>query len=200
MNLLQPYYEKRDFQVTTEPRGVVVTPGEQRIFVVQKHDASQLHYDFRLEIDGVLKSWAVPKGPSLNPSERRLAMMTEDHPLDYASFEGDIAEGNYGAGEVIVWDTGEFVPQYLDLSPVPPEEANREASRALAAGSLKFELRGHKLTGSWALVQMRGRQPNAWLLIKHKDDAADRVHPVIDRIESVLNGRVLRRDRRVSSQ
>lgn len=200
MNLLQPYCEKRDFQATAEPRGVVGTPGERLIFVVQKHDASSLHYDFRLEIDGVLKSWAVPKGPSLNPAERRLAMMTEDHPLDYASFEGDIPEGSYGAGEVIVWDTGEFMPQHLDLSLAPPEEANGEASKALAAGSLKFELRGHKLTGSWALVHMHGRQPNAWLLIKHKDEAADRTHPVADRVESVLSGRVLRRDCRVSSQ
>lgn len=194
MNLLQPYYDKRDFLATPEPRGAVGTPGEALAFVVQKHDATSLHYDFRLEIDGVLKSWAIPKGPSLNPSERRLAMMTEDHPLDYAGFEGTIPAGHYGAGEVIVWDRGRWVPQYLDLSPVPSAQANVEAARGLDAGSLKFELLGRKLTGSWALVRMKGRQPNAWLLIKHADDAADRVHPIAVRDESVVSGRRLGRD------
>jgi bifunctional non-homologous end joining protein LigD len=198
MNLLQRYHEKRDFGATPEPRGEAGASGERLMFVVQKHDASALHYDFRLEIDGVLKSWAVPRGPSLNPAEKRLAMMTEDHPLDYAGFEGAIPEGQYGAGEVIVWDTGEFVPQHPDLSPVPPDEANGEASRALAAGSLKFELRGQKLSGSWALVQMHSREPNAWLLIKHKDEAADRVHAVTDQVESVLSGRILKRDQKSS--
>lgn len=194
MNLLQPYYEKRDFLATPEPRGEVRVPGETLRFVVQKHDASSLHYDFRLEIDGVLKSWAIPKGPSLNPAERRLAMATEDHPLDYADFEGDIPEGHYGAGEVIVWDNGDYVPQHPDLSIVPAAEANAEASRQLCAGSLKFLLRGHKLGGSWALVRMKGRQPNAWLLIKHADEFADRIHPIADQTESVLSGRRLRRD------
>jgi len=195
MSLLHRYYEKRDFAATPEPRGEVGSPGAGLIFVVQKHDASRLHYDFRLEIDGVLKSWAIPKGPSLNPAERRLAMMTEDHPMDYAGFEGDIPTGSYGAGEVIVWDTGAFIPQYLDLTPVPPAEANADASRQLVAGALKFELRGQKLRGSWALVKMKGREANAWLLIKHADDRADRLSAVIEQHQSVLSGRTLRRDR-----
>jgi bifunctional non-homologous end joining protein LigD len=196
VNLLQTYHGKRDFNVTPEPRGVVGTPADALIFVVQKHDASSLHYDFRLEIDGVLKSWAIPKGPSLNPTERRLAMQTEDHPLDYATFEGQIPEGHYGAGEVIVWDTGQFLPQYPDLSLVPAAQANAEAHSQLVAGQLKFELRGVKLGGSWALVRMKGRQPNAWLLIKHADEASDRVRAVSDQVASVLSDRLLSRDRR----
>jgi bifunctional non-homologous end joining protein LigD len=194
VSLLQPYYEKRDFAATPEPRGEVGTPGERLQFVIQKHDASSLHYDFRLEIDGVLKSWAIPKGPSLNPAERRLAMMTEDHPLDYATFEGEIPTGHYGAGDVIVWDNGVYLPQNLDLSTVPASEANAAAGRQLAVGSLKFELQGHKLRGSWALVRMKGRQPNAWLLIKHADEHADRLHPVADETASVITGRRLQRD------
>ena len=194
MSLLRTYHEKRDFLATPEPRGEVGVPGASLRFVVQKHAASSLHYDFRLEIDGVLKSWAIPKGPSLNPSERRLAMATEDHPLDYAAFEGDIPAGHYGAGEVIVWDEGAFVPQFPDLTIVPPDEANTEAGRQLANGSLKFMLQGKKLRGSWALVRMHGRQPNAWLLIKHADEYSDREHPVTNRVESVLSGRRLRRD------
>jgi bifunctional non-homologous end joining protein LigD len=194
MSLLQPYYEKRDFAATPEPRGEVGAPGDQLSFVVQKHDASSLHYDFRLEIDGVLKSWAIPKGPSLNPAERRLAMMTEDHPLDYAAFECEIPVGHYGAGEVIVWDSGVYAPQHLDLTPVAADEANSEAGRQLGAGSLKFQLQGHKLKGSWALVRMKGRQPNAWLLIKHADSEADRLHAVADQTRSVISGRTLQRD------
>lgn len=196
MSLLDSYHAKRDFRATPEPRGEPGTPGEHLVFVVQKHDASRLHYDFRLEIDGVLKSWAIPKGPSLNPAERRLAMMTEDHPLDYATFEGDIPVGHYGAGDVIVWDTGNFRPQYEDLSVVPEEEANAVASKALAAGQLKFMLEGQKLRGSWALVRMKGREPNSWLLIKHDDAAAERNEAITDRVESVLGDRLLRRDER----
>jgi len=196
MDLLQSYFDKRDFSLTPEPRGAVRPSAGVLSFVVQKHDASSLHYDFRLEIDGVLKSWAIPKGPSLNPSERRLAMQTEDHPLDYAGFEGQIPAGHYGAGEVIVWDTGEYLPQHLDLTLVPPAEANAEAHRQLDAGQIKFELWGVKLHGSWALVRMKGRQPNAWLLIKHADAAADRVHPITDNTASVLSSRLLSRDRR----
>lgn len=195
MDLLQSYFDKRDFSLTPEPHGAVQPPAGRLSFVVQKHDASSLHYDFRLEIDGVLKSWAIPKGPSLNPSERRLAMQVEDHPLDYAGFEGRIPEGHYGAGEVIVWDAGEYLPQYLDLSLVPPAEANDEAHRQLEAGQLKFELRGIKLHGSWELIRMKGRQPNAWLLIKHADAAADRLHAVTEQTASVLSGRLLSRDR-----
>ena len=192
--LLAKYNAMRDFAATPEPAGQPAPATPRRRFVVQKHDASQLHYDFRLEIDGVLKSWSVPKGPSLNPSERRLAMQTEDHPIAYAAFEGHIPEGHYGAGDVIVWDHGTFYPQDKTLTRIPDAEANDEASRALAAGELKFELEGEKLRGSWALVRMKGREENAWLLIKHKDAHADRERPVTEQMQSVISGRLLPRD------
>lgn len=125
------------------------------MFVVQKHRATQLHYDFRLEADGVLKSWAVPKGPSLDPTVKRLAMQVEDHPVDYAKFEGVIPEGEYGGGTVMVWDYGTYEP-----------ENGTNVSAALDKGELKFALNGEKLKGSWVLVRTRGRQ---WLLLKHRD-------------------------------
>lgn len=193
--LLSKYNEMRDFAQTPEPAGDGATSVERRRFVVQKHDASQLHYDFRLEIDGVLKSWSVPKGPSLNPADRRLAMQTEDHPIAYASFEGHIPEGQYGAGDVIIWDEGSFAPQDKALSRVPAAEANAAASAGLGTGEIKFELEGQKLRGSWALVRMKGREENAWLLIKHNDAHADREHAITDRMESVVSGRLLPRDR-----
>jgi bifunctional non-homologous end joining protein LigD len=189
----------RDFSGTPEPPGEAAAPAEHLRFVVQKHDASQLHYDFRLEIDGVLKSWSIPKGPSLNPSERRLAMQTEDHPLAYASFEGHIPEGHYGAGDVIVWDEGIYYPQDKTLQRIPAGEAEAAASTGLGAGEIKFELAGHKLRGSWAIVKMKGRQENAWLLIKHNDEFADREHPVADQKQSVTSGQLLPRDRGESS-
>jgi bifunctional non-homologous end joining protein LigD len=194
-DLLARYREMRDFTATPEPDGSAPTEeADAASFVVQKHDASQLHYDFRLEVDGVLKSWSIPKGPSLNPAERRLAMQTEDHPLGYAAFEGMIPEGQYGAGEVIVWDRGRFYPQDKALHRIAAAEANAAASAALAAGELKFELEGEKLGGSWALVRLKGREPNAWLLIKHADAHADRERPVAERAASVLSGRLLTRD------
>jgi bifunctional non-homologous end joining protein LigD len=125
------------------------------MFVIQKHRATALHYDFRLEVDGVLKSWAVPKGPSLDPKVRRLAMQVEDHPVDYAKFEGVIPEGEYGGGTVMVWDYGKYKP-----------EGDLEPAEALAKGDFKFTLEGEKLKGSWVLVRTRNRQ---WLLIKHRD-------------------------------
>jgi bifunctional non-homologous end joining protein LigD len=125
------------------------------MFVIQKHRATQLHYDFRLEVDGVLRSWAVPKGPSLDPTVRRLAMQVEDHPVDYAKFEGVIPEGEYGGGTVMVWDYGTYKP-----------EGDLTAEEALAKGDFKFTLEGEKLKGSWVLVRTRNRQ---WLLIKHRD-------------------------------
>src|SRR5262245_6616693 len=150
--LLAKYNAMRDFGATPEPAGEAAPAAATLRFVVQKHDASQLHYDFRLEIDGVLKSWSVPKGPSLSPAERRLAMQTEDHPLRYAEFEGHIPEGQYGAGDVIIWDHGAMYPQDKSLARIPADEANDRASAALTAGDLKFELEGEKLRGSWALV------------------------------------------------
>lgn len=158
---LSTYHAKRNFAITPEPRGEVEAPAERLRFVVQKHDARKLHYDFRLELDGTLKSWAVPKGPSLDPAEKRLAVHVEDHPLDYIDFEGDIPEHQYGAGHVDVWDIGYWEPQGDPLA-------------AYEAGKLKFRLDGEKLQGGWALVRTRlpGRGKEQWLLIKEKDDEA----------------------------
>jgi bifunctional non-homologous end joining protein LigD len=159
---LQRYRAKRNFRVTPEPEsGQPAGAGEPLSFVVQKHHATRLHYDFRLELDGVLLSWAVPKGPSLDPADKRMAVQTEDHPLDYAGFEGTIPAGEYGAGEVIVWDRGSWRPL-------------GDPHAGLEQGKLAFELHGHKLRGQWELVRMRKpdeRQP-AWLLFKKRDDEA----------------------------
>ncbi|HUD32429.1 MAG TPA: DNA polymerase ligase N-terminal domain-containing protein, partial [Variovorax sp.] len=164
---LAAYREKRDFARTPEPqraadggRRAGAGPGALS-FVIQKHDASHLHYDFRLELDGTLRSWAVPKGPSLDPSVKRMAIEVEDHPLSYADFEGTIPAGQYGAGTVIVWDRGEWRPE-------------GDPRAALAAGKLKFELRGTKLRGRWTLVRMRGKgeKKAPWLLIKERDGEA----------------------------
>jgi bifunctional non-homologous end joining protein LigD len=178
---LEEYKRKRDFARTPEPGPKVESKGGHR-FVIQKHRASHLHYDFRLEMEGVLKSWAVPKGPSLDPADKRLAMQVEDHPVSYFDFEGIIPPGNYGAGTVMVWDVGTWEP-----------EGN--ASEMLKKGDLKFRLDGNKLHGSFVLAKMRSRRPgskgNEWLLIKHKDDA---VKPGfnIDKLDySVLTGRSL---------
>jgi bifunctional non-homologous end joining protein LigD len=158
---LEEYKKKRRFEATPEPPPKVGKRDQHR-FVVQKHHASRLHYDFRLEMEGVLKSWAVPKGPSLDPADKRLAMMVEDHPVSYFDFEGIIPEGNYGAGTVQVWDVGTWTPI-------------GDPRAALAKGDLKFELKGKKLKGSFVLARMRSRRPgskgNEWLLIKHRDDA-----------------------------
>ena len=158
---LKPYFGKRDFRVTTEPQGGTASTGGLA-FVIQKHAASRLHYDFRLELDGTLKSWAVPKGPSLDPADKRMAVHVEDHPIDYAGFEGTIPQGQYGAGTVIVWDNGTWEPVG------DPEAGYRD-------GKLKFKLHGHKLAGGWTLVRMHGRSgehQEPWLLIKERDDAA----------------------------
>lgn len=162
------YKKKRDFKNTPEPidksNGVV----SKLIFVVQRHKASHLHYDFRLELDGVLKSWAVPKGPSMNPGDKRLAIMVEDHPYDYKDFEGIIPEGNYGAGIVEIWDNG----FYSDLENSEKKLASKKLLAELKTGSLKFKLYGKKLKGEFALVRMKSRGENTWLLIKHKDEFA----------------------------
>ena len=152
---LNEYKKKRKFDKTPEPGPETKKTKTGRMFVIQKHRATALHYDFRLEADGVLKSWAVPKGPSLDPKVKRLAMQVEDHPVDYAKFEGVIPEGEYGGGTVMVWDYGTY----------KPEETNN-VSEALRKGELKFSLNGKKLKGSWVLVRTRDRQ---WLLIKHRD-------------------------------
>jgi bifunctional non-homologous end joining protein LigD len=158
MASLRSYKRKRRFDRTPEPGPEKKTSSSGRIFVVQKHRASHLHYDFRLEDEGVLKSWAVPKGPSLDPAVKRLAMAVEDHPLDYAGFEGVIPGGEYGGGTVMVWDTGTYAP-----------DEGFAVSEGLKKGELKFTLHGKKLKGSWVLVRTRNRQ---WLLIKHRDERA----------------------------
>src|SRR6195256_5369297 len=158
---LEEYKRKRRFEDTPEPPPKVEKKSGHR-FVVQKHRASRLHYDFRLEMDGVLKSWAVPKGPSMNPADKRLAMQVEDHPVSYFDFEGIIPEGNYGAGTVMVWDVGTWQPM-------------GNADEMLAKGDLKFRLQGKKLNGEFVLAHMRTRRPGSkgteWLLIKKKDAA-----------------------------
>src|SRR3989441_10209747 len=147
MGSLKDYQKKRRFTKTPEPGPKKKTTRTGRIFVIQKHRASHLHYDFRLEADGVLKSWAIPKGPSLDPTVKRLAMQVEDHPVDYAKFEGVIPEGEYGGGTVMVWDYGTYEP-----------ENTTDVSAAIRKGELKFTLHGQKLKGSWVLVRTRGRQ------------------------------------------
>jgi bifunctional non-homologous end joining protein LigD len=192
---LEEYKRKRRFESTPEPPAKVETKAGHR-FVVQKHDATRLHYDFRLEMEGVLKSWAVPKGPSLDPADKRLAMQVEDHPVSYFDFEGIIPEGNYGAGTVMVWDVGTWQP----LSPVavqgkyvPGTEA--EAVAMLAKGDLKFRLKGKKLNGDFALVKMKGRRPGSkgteWLLIKKHDEYVVEGYDIDAYDESVLSGRSL---------
>lgn len=166
---LKDYNQKRKFDETSEPKGKTKKSKDQLIFVIQRHAASRLHYDFRLEMDGVLKSWAVPKGPSLNPKDKRLAMMVEDHPYDYKDFEGNIPEGNYGAGQVEIWDSGTY--EALDNHSKLSDE--KELLKELHAGSLKFILHGKKLKGEFALVKMKNTEENSWLLIKHKDDFAE---------------------------
>ena len=188
---LERYEEKRDFSGTSEP---APHAPEQRpgalTFVVQKHAASRLHYDFRLEFGGALKSWAVPKGPSTDNKEKRLAVLVEDHPLDYASFEGVIGDGNYGAGQVIVWDMGVYSPDEGGLSWHDREEAERRMLAGLDAGKLSFTLRGHKLQGSWTLVRTT-RGPNEWLLIKHRDAHVDAGRDVLDDGRSIVCGLTL---------
>ncbi len=192
---LEEYKRKRKFESTPEPPPKVETKTGHR-FVVQKHDATRLHYDFRLEMEGVLKSWAVPKGPSLDPADKRLAMQVEDHPVSYFDFEGIIPENNYGAGTVMVWDVGTWQP----LSPnavqgkyVPGTDA--EAAAMLAKGDLKFRLDGKKLKGDFALVKMKGRRPgskgNEWLLIKKQDKHVVEGYDIDEYDESVLSKRSL---------
>lgn len=157
---LEQYKKKRNFEATPEPVSATSKTEGRHIFVVQRHKASRLHYDFRLEMDGVLKSWAVPKGPSLNPADKRLAMMVEDHPIDYANFAGVIPEGNYGAGIVEIWDKGTY-----ELAP----EQKGSGVHGIHSGSVKVILKGKKLKGQFALVKLKNAEDNAWLLIKDRD-------------------------------
>jgi bifunctional non-homologous end joining protein LigD len=165
---LTEYKKKRSFTKTPEPTGGKA--GDRQLqFVIQKHDASRLHYDFRLELQGVLKSWAVPKGPSMNPADKRLAMLVEDHPFDYKNFEGIIPEGNYGAGTVIIWDEGTYEP----IEDVGEKSAQEKyLLKKFNGGSMKIRMNGKKLKGEFALVRTRGRGENSWLLIKHRDKFA----------------------------
>jgi bifunctional non-homologous end joining protein LigD len=190
---LDEYKRKRRFEETPEPPPKLGKKSQHR-FVVQKHRATRLHYDFRLEMEGVLKSWAVPKGPSLYPADKRLAMQVEDHPVSYFDFEGTIPEGNYGAGTVMVWDVGTWEP----LSPEPVKGkfvpgTDAEASAMLKKGDFKIRLHGKKLSGDFALIHMRSRRPGTkgteWLLIKKQDDAVVKGYDIDQYDESVLTGR-----------
>jgi bifunctional non-homologous end joining protein LigD len=182
---LKEYKKKRHFDITLEPKGngKKLRGGGSLLYLIQKHQATNLHYDFRLEWNGVLLSWAVPKAPSLDPSVKRLAMRTEDHPLEYGNFEGVIPAGEYGGGTVMLWDKGAWVPEVPDVD------------SALKAGELKFTLRGRKLKGSWVLVHTRGygRNPSrsAWLLIKHRDQHASTTDIAAEKPRSVVSHRLL---------
>ena len=184
---LKTYREKRNFSSSPEPQGdangrTENKSGSAPIFVVQKHRATQLHYDFRLQHNGTLLSWAVPKGPSLDPSVKRLAMQVEDHPIEYAQFEGTIPKGEYGGGTVMVWDFGTWTPEQPDVD------------AALKKGDLKFTLNGKKLHGSWVLVRTRGfgsSSKPSWLLIKHRDKYASDADITAEKPKSAISGLLL---------
>jgi bifunctional non-homologous end joining protein LigD len=179
---LETYRRKRDFKRTPEPAGKKkAAERRQRIYVIQKHDATRLHYDFRLELHGVLLSWAIPKGPSLVPGDKRLAVRVEDHPIDYATFEGVIPEGEYGGGPVLLWDGGTWTP-------------DGDPDRGLERGKLDFTLNGKKLAGGWTLVRLAGRDEKRenWLLIKRRDAASQLRGEIVEqRPESVASGRTI---------
>src|SRR5947209_11936952 len=180
---LKKYKDMRNFGDTPEPSGGKPKKTKLPIFVIQKHAASHLHYDFRLEMEGVLKSWAGPKGPSYDPSVKRLAMMTEDHPYDYAAFEGVIPAGNYGAGNVVIWDNGTFELTEPD-----------DAVKGIKQGKLAFKMYGKKMFGEWALVKIKGRSPkgNEWLLLKHRDGYANAEVDVTEVApQSVVSGKTV---------
>jgi bifunctional non-homologous end joining protein LigD len=180
---LELYNKKRDFKLTPEPSGKKARSAKQLRFVVQMHHASRLHYDFRLEADGVLASWAVPKGPTLKPLDRRLAMHVEDHPMDYRTFEGNIPSGQYGAGSVIVWDEGTYELAEGD-----------DPATEIANGKIKFIMHGHKLNGEFTLVKIKAREGEhgePWLLLKDRDEHADEKYDPVDHPESVKTGKTL---------
>jgi bifunctional non-homologous end joining protein LigD len=186
---LAEYRQKRDFTRTAEPRGGRRKAASKLAYVIQKHAASHLHFDLRLELDGVMKSWAVPKGPSLDPAVKRLAMEVEDHPIEYNKFEGTIPQGEYGGGTVMLWDRGTYT--YGGGDDVDPLEALRHG---YAKGDFKFELRGKRLHGSWVLVRTRRGDPRRaqWLLIKHRDEAAEPGSDLVEEYQtSVATGRTM---------
>lgn len=187
---LAEYRRKRNFAKTAEPTGGRVAPREDALaFVIQKHDARNLHFDLRLELDGVMKSWAVPKGPSLDPSVKRLAMQVEDHPIEYNDFEGIIPEGEYGGGTVMLWDRGTYA--YPEKVPDPVARLRQ----GYAKGDLKFELRGKRLRGSWVLVRIRRGDPNKpqWLLIKHRDRFAKPGSDIVaEKLTSIATRRTMK--------
>ena len=184
---LKTYRGKRDFVRTPEPSGEATLKGKKPIFVIQKHASRRLHYDFRIEVDGVLKSWAVPKGPSTDPRDKRLAMPTEDHPMEYADFEGVIPQGEYGGGTVMVWDTGTYANiREKDGKEIPME-------KCMEAGHVAIWLEGKKLEGGYGLVRTGKGDKARWLLIKMKDDRADaRRNPVSTLPRSAITGRTLK--------
>lgn len=176
---LREYNQKRDFKKTREPIGKIKSSGKKLIYTIQKHDASRLHYDLRLELDGVLKSWAVPKGPSLDPKVKRLAMQVEDHPFDYRNFEGTIPEGEYGAGTVMLWDKGEWIP------------VSKNPSKSIKEGALRFKLQGEKLGGYWKLVRMKQVGESSWLLVKEADEFSSKKDVLEAKPLSVKSGKDL---------
>ena len=183
---LHKYNLKRNFDSTSEPKAEIGKSKKELVFVVQKHAASHLHYDFRLEMGGLLKSWAIPKGPSMSPSNKRLAIMVEDHPYSYKDFEGTIPEGNYGAGNVIVWDNGTYTLADEDRV----DDAENKLLSDLQKGHLSFNLNGKKLKGEFALVKLKTKQENTWLLIKSKDQYAND-EDVLQQDKSVLSDMTL---------
>lgn len=185
---LTEYQKKRDFTRTLEPKGKSPVKRSTLAFVIQKHAARNLHFDLRLELDGVMKSWAVPKGPSLDPAVKRLAMQVEDHPVEYNSFEGTIPAGEYGGGTVMLWDQGTYTFWEEDPDPV---ERLREG---YAKGDFKFELRGKRLQGTWVLVRIKRGDPDKpqWLLIKHRDQFAKPGSEIVEEeVTSVATGRTM---------
>jgi DNA ligase D-like protein (predicted 3'-phosphoesterase) len=184
---LKSYREKRNFRKTPEPSGRPGRPSEKPVFVIQKHNASSLHYDFRLEIDGVLKSWAVPKGPSTDPRQKRLAVPTEDHPLEYAHFEGVIPEGEYGGGTVMVWDQGTYENMRKK------KKGDRVSmAESVDEGKVEVNLAGKKIRGGYALFRTGRKEDKWWLLVKMKDGQADaRRNPTGTQNKSVVSGRTL---------
>jgi bifunctional non-homologous end joining protein LigD len=186
---LAEYRKKRDFTRTAEPRGGRRKRAPKLAYVIQKHAASHLHFDLRLELDGVMKSWAVPKGPSLDPAVKRLAMQVEDHPIEYNAFEGTIPKGEYGGGTVMIWDRGSY--EYGGDDALEGEAGLREGYRR---GDFKFVLRGKRLKGSWVLVRTRRGDPKRaqWLLIKHRDEFAEPGTEVVEEYQtSAATGRTM---------